>query len=149
MKPAPAFDCTRCGRRIAKRGIHHLIGATESVSTPRLRITSTSRLRITSTSATFPGTTSTTTTAAAAPGRASPRTSGCGRDRAAVHRPAVRKARWAKCCGLCGAPILIGSREALIEPPDGSGPCLWCHLDCTLAAIKTSAGSPPAAAPKE
>ena len=50
----------------------------------------------------------------------------------------VRACRWPKACGLCGAHILTGSREALIEPPDGSGPCRWCHLDCVLA-IKTSA----------
>jgi hypothetical protein len=31
MKPAPPFDCARCGRRIAKRGIHHLIDGTRTV----------------------------------------------------------------------------------------------------------------------
>ncbi len=26
MKPAPAFDCASCGRRIGKTATHHLIG---------------------------------------------------------------------------------------------------------------------------
>lgn len=61
----------------------------------------------------------------------------------------VRKCRWAKCCGLCGAPITIGTREALIEPPDGSGPCWWCHRDCVIATAKTTAGKPAATPTKE
>jgi hypothetical protein len=31
VKPAPAFDCARCRRRIAKRAIHHLIEETSTV----------------------------------------------------------------------------------------------------------------------
>ena len=31
MKPAPPFDCARCHRRIAKRGLHHLIDGTAIV----------------------------------------------------------------------------------------------------------------------
>jgi hypothetical protein len=61
----------------------------------------------------------------------------------------ARKCRWPKCCGLCGAPVIIGTREVLIEPPDGCGPCWWCHRDCALADIKTSADSTAAAPTKE
>jgi hypothetical protein len=59
----------------------------------------------------------------------------------------VRKARASTCCGLCGAPITIGTQECLIEPPDGRGPCWWVHVTCVIAARKTTAG-PPAAPQK-
>lgn len=60
----------------------------------------------------------------------------------------ARKCRATVCCGLCGAPITIGAREVLIEPPDGCGPCWWVHVGCAIAEVKTSA-APAAAAPTE
>lgn len=57
----------------------------------------------------------------------------------------VRKCRWPKACGLCGSPIPAGGREALIQPLDGTGPCLWCHLGCVLDARGPSAAASPGA----
>jgi hypothetical protein len=58
----------------------------------------------------------------------------------------VRKARRHGVCSICRVPIIRGQQIARLIRPAG-----WCHVGCVpvVAAIKTSAGSPPAAAPKE
>lgn len=58
----------------------------------------------------------------------------------------VRKARRMTACGMCGAMILAGCQEALIEPLDGRGPCRWVHVEpCLLQAqraARDAAGTP-------
>lgn len=66
-------------------------------------------------------------------------------DRLALASRTMR-ARRGSVCTICRSPVLVGQQIARLIRPAG-----WCHVGCVpvVAAIKTSAGSPPAAAPKE
>lgn len=77
MKPAPAFDCARCHRRIGKSTTHYLIEGGRVVC---VRCLTGPRTLTCSRPVTLAGTTSSTTRAPVAPAQASPHTLESGRD---------------------------------------------------------------------